>query len=197
MQYLYQQRFCTGEKLSKKYNLTTIVLLSFFYITYAHATDVSSWAELNDAVGDETITFTSDITATGTPTTIQLNYALPQIIDGGGFSLTGANNFQIKKVAGTDLTIQNFGSVIDADESDYTFSYIDDEENIIYKKITGSVSGFNKNPFIANNSLLTNLSITNSVFQNNTNEIINFRLNSADSEAFITNTVFYCRIYLL
>ncbi len=164
------------------------ISLSVLFTAYAHATEVTNWAELNSAASGD-ITVVADIQAEESPTTISLTSTSPQVIDGGGYSLTGASGYRIQKTSGTDLTIKNFGSIVNGSEGDYTYSYTDAEGNTVYKKITGSVNGFNQALFSSNT--LTDLSISDTVFKNNTNRVVDILLNTVSDTASLSNVVFY------
>lgn len=177
--------------MKKTVLLIETVLLYSTAITPVCATEVSSWAELNGAAADESIVLTNDIQAEGTPKIISLNADTPQTVDGANHSLTGANGFYIKKTAGNNLTIQNFGSVTDGTADDCDYSYIDAEGNTVYKKITNSVSGFNNTPFAANSLLLQNFTLSNMVFSNNSKVVVDAWLKEFTDAVSITDTVFH------
>ncbi|MBQ4471722.1 MAG: autotransporter domain-containing protein [Alphaproteobacteria bacterium] len=168
----------------------TTALFALFSLCPAQAVEVTTWAELS-SVGDNDATFANDIEATGTPQTIELNATSPQVVDGGGFSLTGASGYQIRKTAGTDWTIQNFGSVADGTSDDYTYSYQDANGVVIYKKITNAVSAFDGNVFAPNAILLQKFALKDSVFKNNNKQVLNLWLKDVSDTGSIINSVFY------
>ena len=91
----------SGERGAPFIRIATVVSLPFF----AHSTDaaeVSDWAGLNGVT--ENISFTGDITAEGLPKTINSG-ADVQIVDGGGFFLTGASGYSIKKRRGRSTVL--------------------------------------------------------------------------------------------
>ncbi len=169
--------------------LTGTALLSVLVGTSVSATEVEDWAGLAAAKDDAEITFANDIVATGTPSKINLTSSEAQIVDGGYRSLTGASGYQIGKTSGTDLTIRNFGSVTDGKKEDYTYSYTDTEGNTVYKKITSSINSFNKTLFTS--STLANLSVSDTVFDDNSGTVMNVNLKTTTDEASLTNLVFH------
>lgn len=185
---------CLDYEIMKKSLLLSAALTALCSLginTAANAVDVTSWSEINDNKNEASIIFQNDITAEGTPKVIGLSSAIGQIINGGGYSLTGANGYKLQ-ISNTDtesgITIQNFGKIVDGTDDNHTYSYTDNAGNTVYKTIQASVNNFTDGAFTFSGSV-QKLTVKDTVFSNNTNKILH--INFPNGTAFIKDTVFY------
>ena len=166
-----------------------IFAISVMGLGIAKAADVTSWSEFNTT---ENIVVKNDIQAEGSPQYIDISGGNAQIIDGGGFSLTGASGYYINTGSKPELTIKNFGSVTDGTEASHTFSYTDTNGNTIYKTVSKSINGFAQTPIQTGN--LSKLTVQNVAYKDNVGSsltLLNVSLKNVDDKATIKDVVFY------
>ena len=169
--------------------LIASVILSTACFGAAQAADVTTWSGLNTT---DNILIKNDIQAEGTPQIINISGGSAQIIDGGGYSLTGAAGYYINAGSKPELTIQNFGSVTDGTAESHTFSYTDANGDIVYKTISKSINGFSQTPIQTGN--LSKLTVQDVAYKDNVGSsltLLNVSLQNATDTASIKDVVFY------
>lgn len=181
---LHTENIATRRNILK---FSTALSFLLFYSFSANAVNVTSWADINTNKTAESILFSNDITVSGTKKIESTTDN--QVVDGGGYSLVGASGYQLQ-LKGSNVTIQNMGTVIDGTSDDNTFSYIDADGNTVYKKITASVSGFSNTVPI---NITKSFTFRNNVYSNNTTKTLLNISSSATAEnpARIENSIFY------
>ena len=172
----------------KKNILLIAALLTVLQVNggMSNAAEVASWEDLNTT---EDIVIKNNISASGSSTTmIQLTSG--QIIDGGGYSITGADGYYFKSPASGSILMKNLGKYSDGSAEANTFSYIDLNGNTLYKTIDASVNSFSQFVYKGDTTTpIAEFSIENSTFANNTGTL--FKFQQPKSALSIKDSIFY------
>ena len=165
----------------------TIVAMSTLNAGIVKAADVTNWEGLGTA-GD--ITIKNDISASGDTKIINLSPGSGQTIDGGGYSITGADGYYFKSVGTGDVIMKNLGKYSDGSAQSNTFSYVDMNGDTLYKTIDASVNSFKRFVYKESNTQdVASFNISNSVFANNVGTL--FRFNQPKSALSIKDSIIY------